>query len=68
MASTRMKEVPINSQGILEIDTMGLPESCVIILSNGKAKVARLPLHADTTIKTYKGKVTRVKWDEGEEF
>ena len=68
MTETRMKELSIDPQGILNIDTMELPESCVIVFSEGRAKVARLPLHADTTIKTYKGKVTRVNWDEGEAF
>lgn len=68
MTSPRMKELQIDPQGILNIDTMELPESCVIVLSEGRAKVAQLPLHADTTIKTYKGKVTRVNWDEGEAF
>nr|WP_239027709.1 XtrA/YqaO family protein [Sporosarcina limicola] len=47
---------------------MELSESCVIVISDGKAKMAELPLHADMTIKTYKGIVTRVNWDEGEEF
>ncbi|MBE1554783.1 XtrA/YqaO family protein [Sporosarcina limicola] len=68
MTSPRMKELQISSQGILNIDTMELSESCVIVISDGKAKMAELPLHADMTIKTYKGIVTRVNWDEGEEF
>ncbi|WP_432364062.1 XtrA/YqaO family protein [Sporosarcina sp. UB5] len=47
---------------------MELPETCVIVLSERRAKMAKLPRHADTTIKTYKGKVTRVNFDEGVEF
>lgn len=64
----RMKELAINSQGILKIDTIGLSGPCTIVISNGKAKIADLPFHADVKITTYKGRVTRVNWDEGEEF
>ena len=68
MTSSRMKELQIDSQGILNIDTMELSESCVIVISDGKVKMAELPSHADTIIKTYKGIVTRVNWDEREAF
>ncbi|MEK5038994.1 XtrA/YqaO family protein [Sporosarcina sp. FSL K6-3457] len=68
MTSPRMKELQISSQGILNIDTMELPESCVVVISDGRAKLADLPPHANTTIKTHKGIVTRVNWDEGESF
>lgn len=66
--TSRLTEVHINTQNILTVDIMELPESCIIVLSEGRAKVAELPQHAETTIKTYKGKVTRVNWNEGEEF
>lgn len=68
MTSPRMKELQIDSQNILKVDTMELPESCVIVISDGRAKVADLPPHAETSITTYKGIVTRVNWDEGEVF
>ena len=64
----RMKELQIDGNGRPILDTMELPESCVIVISDGRAKVADLPPHADTTITTYKGIVTRVNWDEGETF
>jgi len=64
----RMKELKIASNGNLNLDIMELPESCVIVLSNGVAKMAELPPHAETKIITHQGKVKRVKWDEGEEF
>lgn len=64
----RMKELEINSAGLLSIDIMELPESCVIVLSNGKAKFTELPAFAETKIVTHQGQVKRVKWDEGEEF
>jgi len=64
----RMKELSKTIDGILRIDTMELPENCVIILSQGKAKVAELPAFAETKIVTHQGQVKRVKWDEGEEF
>lgn len=65
---TRMKELPIDSRGILNFDTIGLSGPCAIVISNGKAKIADLPFHADVKITTYKGRVTRVNWDEGELF
>nr|WP_054549346.1 XtrA/YqaO family protein [Lysinibacillus sphaericus] len=64
----RMKELNMTIDGILRVDTMELPENCVIILSHGKAKVAELPAFAETKIVTHQGQVKRVKWDEGEEF
>jgi len=64
----RMKELDVTIDGILQLDTMELPENCVIILSQGKAKVADLPAFAETKIVTHQGQVKRVKWDEGEEF
>jgi len=63
-----MKELNMTIDGILRVDTMELPENCVIILSYGKAKVAELPAFAETKIMTHQGQVKRVKWDEGEEF
>jgi len=47
---------------------MDLPMNCVIIISNGKAKLSELPAFAETKITTHQGKVTRVKWDEGDTF
>lgn len=64
----RMKELEINSEGLLSVVIMEMPESCVIVLSNGKAKFAELPAFAETKIFTHQGQVKRVKWDEGEEF
>ncbi|MBB4824140.1 hypothetical protein HNO89_001360 [Sporosarcina luteola] len=64
----RLQEIKIDSCGILNIDIMELPASCVIVLSEGRAKMAKLHPHAETTIKTYKGKVIRVNFDEGEDF
>ncbi|MER2190639.1 MAG: XtrA/YqaO family protein [Solibacillus sp.] len=64
----RMQELEINVEGKLYIDIMDLPDSCVIVLSNGKAKVAELPAFAETKIVTHQGQVKRIRWDEGEEF
>ncbi|MEF7494364.1 XtrA/YqaO family protein [Lysinibacillus sphaericus] len=63
-----MKVLDVTIDGILQVDTMELPENCIIILSQGKAKVAELPAFAETKIVTHQGQVKRVKWDEGEEF
>lgn len=59
----RMKELQIDSRNILSIDTMELSESCVIVITDGRAKMSELPPHAETTIKTYKGKVARINFD-----
>lgn len=64
----RMQEVKISETGILELDIMELPENVVLVISEGKAKMAALPSHAETSIVTYKGKVKRVNFDEGEDF
>ncbi|APB82409.1 hypothetical protein BAMY_09680 [Bacillus amyloliquefaciens] len=51
----------------LVIDTKQY-ENFAVIISNGEAKMTPLPEHGETKIFTSKGKVTRVKWDEGELF
>jgi hypothetical protein len=47
---------------------MGTHENFAVIVSNGEARMTPLPEHGETKIVTSKGKVTRVKWDEGELF
>lgn len=47
---------------------MELPVSCVLVISEGRAKLAELPVHAELNIVTYKGKVKRLNFDEGEDF
>ena len=64
----RLKSLEISHEGMLQVDIMELPESCVIVLSDGIAKFTELPAHAKTKIVTYQGKVKRVEFDEGEEF
>lgn len=64
----RLTELPITEEGVLAVDIMELPESCVIVLSNGVAKVAALPAYAETKIVTHQGQVKRLRFDEGEEF
>lgn len=68
MTSPGMKELQIVSQSILNIDIMDLTKSCVIVISDERARVADLPPYANTVIKAHKGIVTRVNWDEGEAF
>lgn len=63
-----MQDLEINVEGRLLVDIMELPDSCVIVLSQGKAKVAELPAFAETKIFTHQGQVKRIRWDEGEEF
>ena len=56
----RIKELNVTIDGILWIDTMELPENCVMILSQGKAKIAELPAFAETKIVTHQGRLKRV--------
>ncbi|TWT04621.1 XtrA/YqaO family protein [Planomicrobium sp. CPCC 101079] len=64
----RLTDVNISETGELKLDIMELPLSCALIISEGKVKLVELPSHAHTSIVTYKGKVKRVNFDEGEEF
>lgn len=64
----RLKEVKIDSTNKLNLDIMELPSTCVIVISDGKAKLGELPAFAETNIVTHAGKVKRIKWNEGEEF
>ncbi len=47
---------------------MESPINCVLVVSEGKAKMGELPPYAETRIKTHGGKVKHVNFDEGEEF
>lgn len=60
--------VNASETGELKLDIMELPLSCVLIISEGKVKLAELPSHAETSIVTYKGKVKRVNFDGGKIF
>ena len=63
-----MQLVNVSETGKLKLDTMELPLSCVLIISEGKVKMGELPPYAETRIKTHDGKVKRVNFGEGEEF
>lgn len=64
----RMEPVKISETGELKLDIMELSTACLLIISEGKVKIGKLPPHAETRIKTHGGKVKRVNFDEGEEF
>ncbi|MDN4142514.1 XtrA/YqaO family protein [Bacillus velezensis] len=65
-----MKLIKLDS--IIEKDKLVIDikqyENFAVIVSNGEARMTPLPEHGETKIFTSKGKVTRVKWDEGELF
>jgi hypothetical protein len=64
----RLKEMKIDPDTMrLQLDIMELNNK-VIVIGDGKAKMADLPEFGETSIVTHQGKVKRVKWDEGEEF
>ncbi|WAA10316.1 XtrA/YqaO family protein [Fervidibacillus albus] len=52
----------------LEVDIMELPTNCVIVISEGRAKIRELPPYGEYKIITHQGKVTRMRKEEGEEF
>lgn len=52
----------------LTVDIMEIPTSCVIVICDGKAKLRELPPHGEYRIITHKGKVSRMRKEEGEEF
>lgn len=65
----RLKDIDINPSTMrLEIDIMETEGNFAIVVSEGKARLAELPVHGETKIVTHQGKVKRVKWDEGEDF
>lgn len=64
----RLQDLQISREGKLVADIIELPESCVIIVSKGKAKIAELPAFAETKIITDEGMVRRVKFDVGVKF
>lgn len=64
----RMQEVKISETGVLQLDIMELPKNCVLVISEGKVKIAELQPHAETKIFTYQGQVKRLKFEEGEDF
>lgn len=64
----RLQEVQLDSSNNLLLDIMKLPPTCVIVISDGKAKLSELPAFAETNIVTHGGKVKRIRWNEGEEF
>ncbi|PAC86840.1 hypothetical protein CHH85_09885 [Bacillus subtilis] len=62
----------INLDHIIERDKLVIDtkqyKCFAVILSDGAARMVPLPTYGETKIITNQGKVTRVKWDEGELF
>ena len=63
-----MENLTIDGQGRLNIDIMELPMNCVVVISEGVAKLRELPEHGEYKIVTHQGKVRRMRREEGEEF
>ncbi|WP_336822960.1 XtrA/YqaO family protein [Sporosarcina sp. USHLN248] len=64
----KLPDIQIDCEGMLNIDIMELPINCVVVISEGKAKVRELPEHGEYKIVTHQGKVKRMRREEGEEF
>ncbi|MFC5587572.1 XtrA/YqaO family protein [Sporosarcina soli] len=63
------KDITINPDDLfLELGIMELPLNCVVVISEGKAKVRELPDHGEYRIVTHQGKIKRMRREEGEEF
>ncbi|WP_342538350.1 XtrA/YqaO family protein [Sporosarcina sp. FSL K6-1540] len=64
-----LQELKIDpSTMVLEVDTMHIPNSCVIVICDGRVKLRELPPHGEYKIITHQGKVKRMHKGEGEEF
>ncbi|MCM3452757.1 XtrA/YqaO family protein [Heyndrickxia oleronia] len=65
----RLKDIEINPSTMkLEVNVMEIPNSCVIVICDGKAKLRELPTFGEYKIITHQGKIKRMRKDEGEEF
>ncbi|WP_438312253.1 XtrA/YqaO family protein [Sporosarcina sp. FA9] len=63
------KDITINQGALmLGIGIIDLPANCVVVISEGMAKVRELPEHGEYRIVTHQGKVRRMRREEGEEF
>ena len=63
------KDITINPDAILlELGIIELPKNCVVVISDGMAKVRELPEHGEYRIVTHQGKIKRMRREEGEEF
>ncbi|PIC77715.1 hypothetical protein CSV74_03680 [Sporosarcina sp. P19] len=60
-----VENLSIDGQGRLEIDIMALPMNCVVVISEGVAKLRELPDHGEYKIVTHQGKVRRMRREEG---
>lgn len=63
------KDITIHrNEDYLKLGIMELPVNCVVVISDGKAKVRELPEHGEYRIVTHQGKIKRMRKEEGEEF
>lgn len=63
------KDITFNTDALLlGIGIMELPMNCVVVISEGIAKVRELSEHGEYRIVTHQGKVRRMRREEGEEF
>lgn len=63
------KDITFNTDALLlGIVIMELPMNCVIVISDGVAKVRELPEHVEYRIVTHQGQIKRMRREEGEDF
>ncbi len=64
----RLQDIDISRTNRLELDIMEIPDNCVIVICDGKAKLRELPPYGEYKITTHQGRVKRMRREEGEEF
>jgi hypothetical protein len=63
------KDISINKDELLlKIGIMELPMNCVVVISEGKAKVRELPEHGEYRNVTHQGKIKRIRRKRGKNF
>lgn len=58
------QNIDLNETNLLEIGTMEVTSSCVIVIPDGQAKVRELPSFGEYRIVTHQGKVKRMRREE----
>lgn len=64
----KSQDIELTDERGLEVQATDIPFNCVIVISDGIAKIRELPPFGEYRIVTHQGKVKRMKKEEGEEF
>lgn len=64
----KSQDIELTTEKGLKIQATDIPANCVIVISEGRAKIRELPPFGEYRIVTHQGKVKRMRKEEGEEF